>query len=59
MLTETYRLEPDADFLDMIDRAFHQGQINGETMELIYLWLEGLGCLTPLLNDERGVTARR
>ena len=41
MLIEAYRLEPDEDFLDMIDRAFHQGQIDGETMELAFLWIIG------------------
>ena len=33
----------DEDFLDMIDRAFLKGQIDGETMELTYLWLIGSG----------------
>ena len=33
----------DDDFLDLIDQAFLEGQIDGETMELTYLWLIGSG----------------
>ena len=29
----------DDDFLDLIDRAFLDGQIDGDTMELAYQWL--------------------
>ena len=30
---------PDDDFLDLIDQAFLEGQIDGETMEWTYQWL--------------------
>lgn len=33
----------DDDFLDMIDQAFLEGQIDGETMELTYQWLIRFG----------------
>lgn len=29
----------DDDFLELIDRAFLEGQIDGEKMELVWLWL--------------------
>ena len=31
---------PDDDFLDLIDQAFLEGQIDGETMELACIWIE-------------------
>ena len=30
----------DEEFLDLIDQAFLEGQIDGETMELAFLWIE-------------------
>ena len=30
----------DDDFLDLIDQAFLEGQIDGETMELACIWLQ-------------------
>ena len=39
MLTEDFIWAPDEDFLDMIDQAFLDGQIDGETMELACQWL--------------------
>ncbi len=32
---------PDPDMVDMIERAFIEGQIDGEVQELAYLWLKG------------------
>ena len=40
MLTEAFIWAPDEDFLDMIDQAFLDGQIDGETMTLACQWLD-------------------
>jgi len=37
----------DEDFLDLIDLAFLEGQIDGETMDLIYLLLAGAPFYNP------------
>ncbi len=31
---------PDAEFVDLIEQAFLEGQIDGQKAELAYLWLE-------------------
>ena len=37
----------DQDFLDLIDQAYLEGQIDGETMELIYVFLSRDNPETP------------
>ncbi len=32
---------PDPELVDLIEQAFIAGDIDGETQELAYLWLEG------------------
>ena len=41
----------DEDFLDLIDQAFLEAQIDGETMVLACIWLE---TNQPTLEQERG-----
>ena len=31
---------PDPEMIDLIEKAFLEGQIDGETMELAYCWIE-------------------
>ncbi len=40
MIQPISRVRMDEDFLDRIDQAFHEGQIDGETMVLACLTLE-------------------
>ena len=51
-LTKPYRLDDagrmDKDFLDSIDLAFREGQIDGETVDLIYLLLADGPFYNPL-----------
>jgi len=38
----------DEDFLDLIDQAFLEGQIDGETVDLMWFWLAGGPYYNPL-----------
>ena len=40
MLTELYIEVPDEELLDLIEAAFLEGRIDGETQELAHTWLE-------------------